>query len=313
MMSAEVVIGVDVGGTTTAAGLVDARGDVLAHAEEPTRGRPGATVAALLDLIDRLRGRAVTQGLRVAGVGLGIPGTVDAETGVVGADVHHVPDLAGARLTDAIRGRLDLPAFADNDVNVLALGEWMYGAGAGARSLAVLALGTGVGGGIILDGALHRGHGGFGGELGHVPVKFDGRPCICGGRGCLKAYVSGSDIAARGAEALGRTVDAAEVFRLAGAGHPAAGRIVDEVLAALGAGLAVIVNGLNPERVIVTGGVARSLAPFEARLRERLGEYAFARALERTLIQIVPRGKDATVRGGGALFHHETRRRAGRR
>jgi glucokinase len=311
MTPGDAVLGVDVGGTTTAAGLVNPRGRVLAHVQEPTPGgRGGSTMGVLLDAIDRLGREAARIGVRVAGVGVGVPGTVDAETGAVGGDVHYVPDLAHARLAEAIRDRTGLPVFADNDVNVLALGEWMYGAGQGARSLVVLALGTGVGGGIILDGTLHRGHGGFGGELGHVPVKFDGRPCICGGRGCLKAYVSGTDIAARGREATGRAVSAAEVFGLARGGDPAAAAVVDEMLTALGAGLAIIVNGLNPERLLLAGSVARSLVPLEARIAESLRRYAFAQALASTRLQILSRDKDATVRGGAALFHYETRRRA---
>ena len=126
-----------------------------------------------------------------------MPGIIDAERGVVGVDIHYAPELAGAPLAAMLRDRVGVPVFVDNDVNALALAEWTWGAGRGARSLVMLALGTGVGGGIIVDGRLHRGHAGFGGELGHVPIDFDGPPCICGGRGCLKAYVSGTDIALR--------------------------------------------------------------------------------------------------------------------
>jgi glucokinase len=205
--------------------------------------------------------------------------------------------------------RLRVPVFVDNDVNALALAEWTWGAGRGARSLVMLALGTGVGGGIILDGRLHRGQGGFGGELGHVPIDFDGPPCICGGRGCLKAYVSGTDIARRAGERLGRPVGAAEIFRLAADGDVAADAVVEEVCAALGAGLAIIVNGLNPERLLLAGSVAKSLRPLEARVRTALGRYAFAEAIGTTRLEILTLDKDATVRGGAALVHYETERR----
>ncbi len=306
-----VAIGADVGGTTTAAGLVAADGQVLAHLQAPTHARgPGTAPVTLLDLLGQLEGVARARGLPIAGVGIGVPGTVDAERGVIGADIHYVPELAGAPLAAVVGGRLGLPVFVDNDVNVLALGEWMFGAGRGARSLVVLALGTGVGGGIILEGRLHRGQGGFGGELGHVPIDFDGRPCICGGRGCLKAYVSGTDIARQGSEQLKREVTAAEVFELAAEGDAVAGEIVDEVCEALGAGLAVIVNGLNPERLLLAGSVAKSLRPLEAQVRARVARYAFAQALATTRIEILVRDKDATVRGGAALLHYETRRRA---
>ena len=305
-----VVIGVDMGGTTVAAGLVAPDGRVLEHHQAPTHARgPGTALDTIVELLERLTDGARARGVAVTGVGLGVPGIVDAERGVVGADIHYAPELAGAPLGEALGRRLGLPVFVDNDVNALALGEWTWGAGRGARSLVVLALGTGVGGGIILDGRLHRGRAGFGGELGHVPIAFDGPPCICGGRGCLKSYVSGTDIALRACSRLGRPVTAADVFRLATEGDETAEALVAEVCAALGAGLAIIVNGLNPERVLLAGSVAKSLQPLEARVRAGLARYAFAEALRSTRLEILSLDKDATVRGGAALVHYETQRR----
>jgi glucokinase len=282
-MARRAVIGVDLGGSVVAAGLVTADGEVLAQSQEPTRKRgPGTAVCTLLDVIERAHHGARALGVTVEGIGIGVPGTVDAERGVIGQDIHYVPELAGAPLAATVTGQLNLPVYVDNDVNVLALGEWTFGAGKGARSLVLLAIGTGVGGGIVQEGKLLRGQGGFGGELGHVPINFDGRACICGGQGCLKTYVSGTDIGLMGTERLKRDVSAADVFRMAGEGDPTCQELVGEVCRALGAGLAVIVNGLNPERLIVTGGVA------------------------------VPQSKRSTVRGGAALVHYEMmRRRAG--
>ena len=305
-----VTIGVDVGGTTVAAGLVAADGQVLEHVQAPTHARgPGSALETIVEVLDRLRDRARARGVAVSGVGVGIPGTVDAERGVVGVDVNYVPELAGAPLAERLGGRVDAPVFVDNDVNALVLAEWAWGAGRGARSLVMLALGTGVGGGIVLDGRLQRGAAGSAGELGHVPIDFDGPPCICGGRGCLKAFVSGTDIARRAEERLGRPVGAAEVFRLAATGQAEAVAIVDEVCRALGAGLAVIVNGLNPERVLLAGSVAKSLRPLEARIRASLADYAFAAAIAATRLEILGLDKDATVRGGAALVRYETDRR----
>jgi glucokinase len=305
-----VTIGVDVGGTTVAAGLVSAEGRVLEHVQAPTHERgAGTALETIEELLDRLQDGARARGLAVTGVGIGVPGTVDAERGIIGVDVHYAPELAGVPLAARLGPRAGAPVFVDNDVNALALAEWTWGAGRGARSLVVLAIGTGVGGGIVLDGRLHRGAAGFGGELGHVPIDFDGPPCICGGRGCLKTYVSGTDIARRGQERLGRPIGADEVFRLAAAGRAEAEEIVDEVCRALGAGLAVIVNGLNPERVLLAGSVAKSLRPLEARLRASLAGYAFAAALAATRLEILSLDKDATVRGGAALVRYETNRR----
>ena len=312
-MARRAMIGVDLGGSVVAAGLVTADGEVLAQSQEPTRKRgPGTAVCTLLDVIERAHHGARALGVTVEGIGIGVPGTVDAERGVIGQDIHYVPELAGAPLAATVTGQLSLPVYVDNDVNVLALGEWKFGAGQGARSLVLLAIGTGVGGGIVQEGRLLRGQSGFGGELGHVPINFDGRACICGGQGCLKTYVSGTDIGLMGTERLKRDVSAADVFRMAGEGDPTCQELVGEVCRALGAGLAVIVNGLNPERLIVTGGVAESLKPLEHRIRAQLERYAFGRALESTRIEIVPQSKRSTVRGGAALVHYEMqRRRAG--
>jgi len=305
-----VTIGVDVGGTTVAAGLVTADGQVLEHVQAPTHARgPGSALETIVEVLDRLRDRARARGVAVSGVGVGIPGTVDAERGVVGVDVNYVSELAGAPLAERLGARVDAPVFVDNDVNALVLAEWAWGAGRSARSLVMLALGTGVGGGIVLDGRLQRGAAGSAGELGHVPIDFDGPPCICGGRGCLKAFVSGTDIARRAEERLGRPVGAAEVFQLAATGQAEAVAIVDEVCRALGAGLAVIVNGLNPERVLLAGSVAKSLRPLEARIRASLADYAFAAAIAATRLEILNLDKDATVRGGAALVRYETDRR----
>ncbi|HEX9125150.1 MAG TPA: ROK family protein [Methylomirabilota bacterium] len=303
-------IGVDIGGSVMAAGVVTPEGEVVAQGQDPTHKRgPGTAVATLLDLVQRMHLAARAFGVTVEGIGIGVPGTVDAERGVIGRDVHYVPGLAGAPLAATIAAQSRLPVYVDNDVNVLALGEWTFGAGQGARFLVVLAIGTGVGGGIIQDGRLVRGEGGYGGELGHVPINFDGRACICGGQGCLKTYVSGTDIALIGTERLKRDVSAADVFRMADEGNPTCQEVVTEVCRALGAGLAVIVNGLNPERLIVTGGVAESLKPLELRIHHQLQRYAFARALDSTRIDIVPQSKQSTVRGGAALVQYETERR----
>ncbi len=323
-MSREVILSLDVGGTTIAGGLVTADGEVLVQIQAPTHERgPGTALETLHALLEGLLATSRTEDIRVLGIAAGVPGSVDAELGVVGEDVQNVPELARLPLARNLRERFGLPAFVDNDVNTLALGEWTFGAGRGARSLVLLAIGTGVGGGIILDGHLVRGAAGYGGELGHISINFDGRPCFCGGRGCLKAYVAGPDIAAEARERFKQdsssrllalaggdpaVVTAALVFRAAELGDPLAAALVDEVCQALGAGLGAIVNGLNPEAVLVTGGVAESLKPLEVSILRWAGRYAFAHALASTRIAVLPLDKRATVRGGAALFLYETAR-----
>jgi glucokinase len=321
-----VVVGVDVGGTTTAAGVVTAEGEVLIDERAPTHaggpGTAGRTIAALLETVLR---RAAERGLSPLGIGVGVPGIVDPVSGRIGDEASHVADLQGQPLASRLAERFGLPAFVDNDVNALALAEHLFGQGQGARSLAVLASGTGFGTGIVLDGHLVRGAHGFGGEFGHAPVKFDGRPCWCGGRGCLAAYASGRGIAEAARERAGLTpgvellrlaggdrhaITAPLVFQAASAGDPVATAVVEEACRALGAAIAIIVNGLNPEVVVITGGVAAAYASLEKRVLAAAAEHAFARALAQTRVSIVPADKRRTVRGAAALLLYETRRRA---
>jgi glucokinase len=299
------VVGVDVGGTTTSVGIVTGDGDVLATEIAPTHGAgPGTVTRTLVALLERMLQRAAAQGVAVGAIGVGVPGTVDPATGVIG-ESHHTVELTGHHLGRDLAERFALPAFVDNDVNALALSESMFGLGRGARSLVVLAAGTGIGAGIVLDGRLVRGAGGYAGEFGHAPVKFDGRPCWCGGRGCLVVYASGRGIAEA---AEGR--DASLVFQAAAAGDPAAAAVADEACDALGAMIGTIVNGLNPEVVVVTGGVAAAYAAREERVRQAAGRHALALALAGTRITIVASDKRTTVRGAAALAFYAAEGRA---
>jgi glucokinase len=312
----EVVIAVDVGGTTIAAGLVTPDGEVIEERRVPANPEARATLTTLESLIDALRARVGDRVVR--GIGVGVPGPVEA--GRVASEVPHAPDLADRPLADLLRARFALPAYVDNDVNALALGEWRFGAARGVRSLVVLAPGTGFGSGIILEGRVVRGTNGFGGELGHTPVKFDGPRCWCGGRGCLAVYASGRGIAeaARAGAAAGESprllaaggtdggITAALVFRLASDGDPVAAAVIDEACRALGAMIATVVNGLNPEAIVITGGVAQSLLALEKRILAAAADYAFPRALAAARISIVPADKRTTMRGAAALVLYET-------
>jgi glucokinase len=189
-----------------------------------------------------------------------------------------------------------------------------------ASSFVLLAIGTGLGGAAMIGDTLVRGHAGCAGEFGHIPVKFDGPACLCGRPGCVGAWVGGHVIAsrARARLAAGATsalrdltrdelscLDARRVFEAAAAGDPLAREIVGEVCAALGAGLAAIMHALNPELVVVTGGVAGSLQPLEAELRTCVARHALPRALATTRLEIVPGDKRGTVAGGAALVLYE--------
>jgi glucokinase len=317
------VLAVDVGGTTTSAGVVTHAGEVLYERQTPTHAPARRSVLTTIEtLLDAVRRDATA--LTIAGIGVGVPAIVDAAAGVIGEEAHNVPELAGVALARTLTEKFGLPAFVDNDVNALALAECRFGVGRGARSLVVLAAGTGFGSGIVIDDRLVRGAHGFGAELGHAPVKFDGRACWCGGRGCLAVYASGRGIAeaareratssgghallaAAGGDPL--RIDAALVFKLAAEGEPWASAIVDEAVDALGAMLGIVINGLDPDVVVITGGVAASFAPLEKRVRAAAASFAFRRALAATHICFVPGDKRSSMRGAAALVFYELEQR----
>jgi glucokinase len=243
----ERVVGVDVGGTKILAGIVDASGKVEHRRERPTE----------LDSQDRLIeeiGAAAEELLddSVAAVGFGLPSRIDQQTGRVDGSVN-VP-LQNVALREPLMERLGRPVALENDGNAAALAEHRAGAGRGSQSMVMLTLGTGVGGGVVIDGRLLR----EGGELGHTVLVYDGIPCqgTCTGRGHLEAYVSGTAAAKLAREAFGPAVDAHRLVRLAAEGDSTAVEILDGIGRKLGAAIGSFVNIFRPQLVVIGGGFA---------------------------------------------------------
>jgi glucokinase len=321
-----VLVGVDVGNTSTSGGLVTSEGDILAVVHTAThREGPGTALDTVLAVIAQLFSVADARGLAVEGVGVGLPGLVDADEGVMQSSAGVASEFNGVPLARRISDTAGVATFVDNDVNALALGEWMFGLGRGTGSLVLLAVGSGVGGGVILDGHLVRGQSGSAGEFGHVPIDFDGPRCLCGGRGCLNVYAGGHALAAEARDRVRhepsslpalakgdhRAITAKMVFEAAAGGDALARSLVDRACRALGAGLALVVNSLNPEVVVVTGGVVASLVPLREDIIRHLQEYALGDTLAETRIHLVAADKLQTMRGGAALALYERARRGG--
>ena len=204
----------------------------------------------------------------LAGIGIACGGPLDPAAGVI-LSPPSLPGWDRIPLVDTVSERLGLPTAVENDATAGALAEWWFGAGEsrGVDDLIYLTISTGIGGGLVLGGRLYTGVAGNAGELGHLTVHYDGRQCGCGRRGCLEAYASGTNIAARAREAIESgvssslrdvpTVTAKEVAAHALAGDPLAVRIWDETMAMLGSGLANVLDIFNPALVVLGGGVTR--------------------------------------------------------
>ena len=247
-MDALRVIGVDVGGTKTLAAVVNRQGEVEEHVTHPTDvSSQDALLAGLDAIVDELR-----QGREIAALGFGVPSRVDQRSGRAVASVN-IP-LADVDFRDRMRERHGLPVGIDNDANAATMGEWHAGAAKGAQNVVMLTLGTGVGGGLILDGKPFRGTTGVGAELGHIVIGLDGPPCGCGGHGHLESYAAGpvADRAAR--ELYGEGSDGRELVERGSKGELEALEALSVIGRALGAGIASFVNVFEPEVVVVGGG-----------------------------------------------------------
>ena len=322
------VIGVDLGGTNIVVGVLPidgGDGGVLALRTVATEAQRGAkfVVDRIVGLIAEVRAEVLSRhgGAldEFAGIGIGSPGPLDRSTGTV----INTPNLGWRNfpLRDLISNGAGLPATLDNDANCATYGEWWLGAGRNVQTLVGLTLGTGIGGGIVLNGEIFHGVSDAAGEIGHMTIDSTGRKCKCGNYGCLEAYASGPAIALRavegiesGAESLlpalvdGRLEDitAATVYEAVVLGDPYANEVMRETAKFLGAGVGNIINILNPEMVVIAGGVTRAgdhlFVPLRAEVRRR----AFKSAEEACQIVWGRLPGTAGVIGAAAVFKKET-------
>jgi glucokinase len=323
---AGVVLAVDVGGTGLAGGLVEPAGVIVSSRTVPTerRGRGEGVLKNLLEFVACLADDARASHRPVQGIGVGVPGAVEESTGRIGPDIQNIPELASVPIRSVLQECTGLPVVVDNDVNALCLAEWRFGQAKGLHHVAMIAVGTGVGGGLILNGSLVRGVSGYAGEIGHITVEMDGRPCFCGSRGCVKAYASGPDLVAQVRELLDQApspiwseltagdpgrIDPPLIFRAADRGDAVAETVVAKAAQALGAGVAALVNLCNPEMIILGGGVVEAGEILMEPVRRWARFYAFERAVARTRIVRSGLSKQSGILGAAALFLCEAARR----
>lgn len=301
-------IGIDIGGTNLRLALITGGGQIVARRRLPSLIAEGrdAFCDRLLFGIEELRFEALSHSVNIAGIGVGIPGLVDSE-GFIRASVNMRP-LDGFNLAAFLTGKTGLKAESANDANAIAVGEQLFGAGRGLSSFIVITIGTGLGSGLILDGRLWKGAGGFAAEFGHVTVNPEGDLCPCGNHGCLERYASAdallrSIIMAFPAEA-GRyySLKAEEIAAMARSGDSYARCAFDTMGKWLGIALAALTNLLNLEAVIIGGGVGASLNLFETALRNEMSKRCFSEMFSNLKILKGELGDDAGLYGAAALM-----------
>ena len=313
------ILGIDIGGTSFSVGSISSDGGRM----RVYRNAPTAPEAGADDVIGRIVALAhevmaettrAEPGASFMGAGAGAPGPLDTGSGIV----LLTPNLGWVDfpLRDRLADGLGLPVVIDNDANCAVLGEWWCGAARGTAHAVGFTIGTGIGGGIIIDGRLYHGASDCAGEIGHTTIDSNGRRCACGNYGCLEAYASGPAIARRAVEALEAgaesglaamvggdisAITAQTVYDAAQAGDPLAGEVVHDTAHFLGAGVANLVNIFNPEVVVVCGGVRKAGDLLFVPLRREVARRAFKPAV--AAVRILPSELDTPgVYGAARVF-----------
>jgi len=310
-------IGVDLGGTKMAVGVVDADRNVSYRSLAPS---VGLGQEELIETLEHELQAARDARPDVAAIGLGIPCTIDRQRGVAIMTVNL--DLADVPIRDLMHERLGLPVTLDNDANAAILAEHRFGAARGAQNAVMLTIGTGIGGGLLIGGEVYRGSSGAGGELGHVVIEADGPPCQgnCPNRGCVEALASGTAIAREGIAAaqaapdsiLGRavadgvTLDGKEVTDAALAGDPTAVGVLEKVGRRLGVALSSFANVFEPDVIVIGGGAIRAGDLLLDPARDEMATRALS-PMDRTPVVAAELGPDAGMIGAAtmALFDRD--------
>ncbi len=296
-------IGIDLGGTNLKAGLFDAYHrlrykEVLSTASYSCQEE---LVQAIVSLVQSICSKHAIAMRGVSGVGIGVPGPVDVKAGIV----HFFPNIPGWKnvpLQTILQKRLRLPVVLDNDANVMALAEYVEGAARGSRNAVCVTLGTGVGGGLILDGKLFRGSFYAAGEIGHMPLNESGPDCNCGGAGCLESYVGNKRILAKASRAFKRDISLEELSVMAHRGNRKAAAIWQDAGEKIGLALSSVVNLINPDCIVIGGGVANAGSVLFDPIKETILLRAMLPQAKQVKVVKAKLGNDAGLIGAGLLI-----------
>jgi predicted NBD/HSP70 family sugar kinase len=303
---AGIVVGVDFGHSHLRVAVGNLAHQVLAEQSEPID--VDASAAEGFDRAEQLVGRLVeSTGIgrdKVLGVGLGVPGPIDVESGTLGSTAI-LPGWSGTNPRQELAGRLGVPVQVDNDANLGALGELVWGAGRGVRDLAYIKVASGVGAGLVVDGRIYRGPGGTAGEIGHITLDEAGPVCRCGNRGCLETFTAARYVLELLRGSHGDQLTIPKMVQLGREGDPGCRRVIGDVGRHIGMGVASLCNLLNPSRVVLGGDLAEAGELVLGPIRESVSRYAIPSAAQRLSVMPGALGARAEVLGALALVLSE--------
>ncbi|NUM80889.1 ROK family protein [bacterium] len=311
----EYVIGLDLGGTNLKYGIISNFGEIVYKNFVPAETQKGGR--RVIDVMKQAAYECLMfskkENFSIKAIGAGCPGTIDSVNGRSLGPAPHIVEWEGVEITKPLSEIARVPVFADNDANFMTYGETAWGAARGFRYVVGLTLGTGVGGGIVIDGSIYHGHLFNGAELGHVVVEADGRPCACGNHGCLEKYVGAHAIVRDIIDAIDHgtkssimelvqsknDINPAWIFKAAELGDELCTRIVNQMIQYLGAGISSMVNVLSPEIVVIGGGMSDAGDDFIAKVREETLSRVMKPVKPHLKIVRAKLGNDAGIVGAG--------------
>lgn len=301
-MKRKYIVGIDLGGTNLKTSVLDTQYHIKAKAVLSTKqfGTKKELLVALKCSILEIIKKCQISKKSILGVGIGVPGPVDVEKGIV----HFFPNIPGWKnvpLKILLQKSLGLPVFIDNDANLMSLAEARLGAARGVKNALCLTLGTGVGGGVIIEGKLYRGQDFVAGEIGHVPLNEKGPSCNCGGMACLEAYIGNSRILAQARKLFKRSISLEELSTLGKKQNAKALKIWALVGTRLGVALSGSVNLLNLDAVVIGGGVANAGEFLFKKIRNTVAQRAMSVQARRVRIMKARLGDEAGVIGAAIL------------
>ncbi|MFI1203099.1 ROK family transcriptional regulator (plasmid) [Streptomyces sp. BHT-5-2] len=303
---AGIVVGIDFGHSHLRVAVGNLAHEVLAEEAEPIDVDASAAegLSRAEQLVGRLIERTGVSPGKIIGVGLGVPGPIDVESGTLGSTAI-LPGWAGTKPGEELSGRLGVPVYVDNDANLGALGELVWGGGRGAADLAYIKVASGVGAGLVISGQIYRGPGGTAGEIGHITLDESGPVCRCGNRGCLETFTAARYVLPLLQPGHGPDLTMARVVELAREGDPGCRRVIADVGRHIGSGVANLCNLLNPSRVVLGGDLAEAGELVLGPIRESVSRYAIPSAARQLGIVPGTLGGRAEVLGALALVLSE--------
>ncbi len=303
----DLFIGMDLGGTNLKYALGTENGEIILKKSRPSQADRSqkAIFENMFVAVEELKAEADNRKEKVLSIGVGSPGSIDFETGQLKGTTPNLPNWAKAPIKKSLEEKFNIPTWADNDANIMALAEARLGAGKGYKNILCLTLGTGIGGGILIDNQVLRGEHYSAAEVGHIIVAYNGIRCNCGNKGCLEAYTTAPAMVKRYQKKLKRLglaydinkLNTEYIFQRASRNDGLAKETITETCQYLGAGIASISNIIDPEVVIIGGGVSEAGDSFIKKIEDEVRQYSVKSIMQNIKVDKAQMGNDAGIVG----------------